>query len=77
MCEPNNPQLCAIASRIKTPGMIGKSGKCPLKKSSSGETNLFATIFSLDTSITSSINKKGSLCGKKASTFIYSTSQLI
>jgi hypothetical protein len=46
-----------------TPGIIGKLGKWPLKKGSSGETYLSAVMPSFETLITLSMKRKGSRCG--------------
>lgn len=60
-----NPPTCAIASTIKTPGMIGLWGKCPGKKLSLMVT--FLTPMAYDPcsiSKTLSTNKNGYRCGK-------------
>ena len=59
------PPTCAIASTIKTPGMIGLWGKCPGKKLSLMVT--FLTPMAYDPcsiSKTLSTNKNGYRCGK-------------
>jgi hypothetical protein len=40
----STPAACANASTISTPGMIGRPGKCPWKKSSFMLTALIAVI---------------------------------
>lgn len=63
-CSITRPPTWAIASTMRTPGIMGLSGKCPGKKLSFMVTFFIPTA---DTpglySITLSTNKNGNLCG--------------
>src|SRR4029453_16012787 len=58
----------AIASTMRTPGMIGFPGKWPVRYHSSSRTRLRATTRTPGSiSVTSSSSRKGSRCGRIAS----------
>ena len=60
-----NPPTCAIASTIKTPGMIGLWGKCPGKKLSLMVTFLTPMAYEpCSISKTLSTKRNGYRCGK-------------
>src|SRR3954462_10075576 len=69
------PAACAIASRIRTPGMIGRCGKCPVKYGSFTETFFSATMrLPSSSSFTRSISRNGKRCGRGARTSLTSIS---
>src|SRR6478735_7961421 len=69
------PAACAIASRISTPGMIGRCGKCPGKYGSFTETFFSATMrLPSSSSLTRSIIRSGKRCGRCARTSLTSIS---
>src|SRR5438477_7051061 len=69
------PAACAIASRISTPGMIGRCGKCPGKYGSFTETFFSATMrLPGSSSLTLSIIRNGKRCGRCAMTSLTSIS---
>src|SRR5207248_3769436 len=57
---------------ISTPGITGKSGKCPLKNGSSLVTFLIPTIRSASNSTTRSTRRNGERCGRMARIWLIS-----
>src|SRR3954469_17419122 len=69
------PAACAIASRISTPGMMGRCGKCPVKYGSFTDTFFSATMrLPSSSSFTRSISRNGKRCGRWAMTSLTSIS---
>src|SRR5256885_8300203 len=69
------PAACAIASRMRTPGMIARCGKCPGKYGSFTETFFSATMrLPISSSFTRSISRNGKRCGRCAMTSLTSIS---
>mmetsp|Transcript_4519 Transcript_4519/g.16199 ORF Transcript_4519/g.16199 Transcript_4519/m.16199 type:complete len:204 (-) Transcript_4519:37-648(-) len=67
------PPVCARASTMSTPGMMGRAGKWPWKNSSFMLTLLMPTAYSPGTySLTLSTRRKGYLCGIVAMTSLTS-----
>src|SRR5882724_7261936 len=72
------PAACAIASRISTPGMIGRCGKCPGKYGSFTETFFRATMrLPGSSALTLSIIRNGKRCGRCAMTSLTSISIML
>ena len=59
------PPICASASRMSTPGMMGRAGKCPWNQGSPIVTHLWPTMRSRGTtSVTRSTSTNGHRCGR-------------
>ena len=60
----NRPLVCASASAMSTPGMMGRPGKCPANCGSSGRSVRSATMnLSGSSFVTRSTNRNGGRCG--------------
>mmetsp|Transcript_47437 Transcript_47437/g.100806 ORF Transcript_47437/g.100806 Transcript_47437/m.100806 type:complete len:233 (+) Transcript_47437:167-865(+) len=69
ICRHTIPANCASASTWSTPGIIGRSGKCPVKCGSFSVTDLMPTArLPISYSTTLSTRRKGYRCGRTLAT---------